>query len=185
MFPWCNGENIPIEMHGTALVFRLRKDLCNGVAHAEALVSDNELYAVKSAFFQPYKEAFPTFRIFFHTLCRADDLTVTVLVYADGDKNTDIFKLSAPVALEVNTVYIDIRVLSGQLAVTSFYQSFLSMSIFLHFFEFAKNSISYLRLEINTKNKIKYELPMRIPLKQEYHPDIAMPKNFHSSNGQL
>ena len=116
-------------MYGTALVFRLRKDLCDGVAHAEALVSDNELYTVKSAFFQPYKEAFPAFRIFFHTLCRADDLTVTVLVYADGDKDTDIFKLSAPVALEVNAVYIDIRVLSGQLAVAPFLNLYICFLI--------------------------------------------------------
>ena len=140
-------------MHSTALVFRLRKDLCDDVAHAEALVSDYELYTVKSAFFQPYKEAFPTFRIFFHTLCRVDDFTVTVLVSADGDKNTDIFKLSAPVALEVNTVYIDIRVLSGQLAVTSFYQSFLSMSIFCTFLNLRK--IVYLILGSKSTQKIK------------------------------
>ena len=104
-------------MHGTALVFRIRKDLCDGVTHVEALVSDNKLYTVISH----TKEAFQTFRIFFHTLCYADDLTATVLVYVDGDKNIDIFKLSAPVALEVNTVYIDIRILAGQLAVTPFF----------------------------------------------------------------
>lgn len=120
MFPWCNGENVTVEMHGTTLVFRLRKDLCHGVAHAEALVSDNEFYAVKSAFFEPYKEAFPAFGILLHALRRADDLSATVLVYADGDQNANIFKLSAPVALEVNSIHIDIRVLPGQLAVAPF-----------------------------------------------------------------
>ena len=99
MFPWCNGENIAIEMYGTALVFRLRKDLCDGVAHAEAFVSDNEFDAVKPAFFQPYKEAFPAFGILLHAFGSTDDLTVSVLVNSYGDKDADIFKLSAPVGL--------------------------------------------------------------------------------------
>ena len=43
-------------MYGTALVFRLRKDLCDGVAHAEALVSDNELYTV---LMKEYRELTP------------------------------------------------------------------------------------------------------------------------------
>ena len=107
-------------MHGTTLVFRLRKNFCHGVAHAEAFVPDHKLYTVKSAFFRPYKEAFPAFGILFHALRRTDDLAATVLVNAYGYKDTDIFKLSAPIALEVNTVHIDIWVLSGQLAVSPF-----------------------------------------------------------------
>lgn len=72
MLPWCNGENVLVEVHRTTLVFRIRKDLCHDVAHAEALVCENELYTVKSPFFQPYKEIFPAFSVFFHTLCSAD-----------------------------------------------------------------------------------------------------------------
>ena len=116
-------------MYGTALVFRLREDFLDGVTHAEAFVPDHELYTVKPAFFQPYKEAFPAFGILLHAFGSTDDLTVTVLVYADGDKNTNIFKLSAPVALEVNAVYIDIRVLSGQLAVSLFFNMHIGFLI--------------------------------------------------------
>ena len=107
-------------MHGTMLVFRLREDLCDGIAHSQAFVPDHKLSTGKPAFFQPYKEAFPAFGILLHAFGSADDLTGTVLVNSYGDKNTDIFKLSAPVALEGNTVYIYIRVLAGQLAVAPF-----------------------------------------------------------------
>ena len=135
MFPWCDGENITVEMHGTALVFRLRKDLCHGIAHSEAFVPDYELYTIKPAFFQPYKEAFPAFGILLHALCGTDDLTVTVLLNSYGNQDTVVFKLSAPVTFEINTVYIDIRILAGQLAVAPF----LNMNYFLwcsYFFSF-------------------------------------------------
>ena len=95
-------------MHRTTLVLSSRKDLCDGTAHAEALISDNQSYTIKAAFFQPYKEAFPAFGILLHALRRTYDLTVSILVYSYGNKDADIFKLSTPVALEVNTVYIDI-----------------------------------------------------------------------------
>ena len=67
-------------MHGATLVFRLRKDFCDGITHSEAFVSDNQPYTIKTTFFQPYKEVFPAFGIFFHAFRRTDDLTVTILV---------------------------------------------------------------------------------------------------------
>ena len=78
------------------------------------------LYALQTAFFEPDKEAFPAFCIFFHAFHGSDDLTVTVLIHADCHQNADIFKLSAPISLEINPIHINIRIFSGQPAVAPF-----------------------------------------------------------------
>lgn len=33
MFPWNDGEHVPVKMYSTTLVFCLRKGLCHGIAH--------------------------------------------------------------------------------------------------------------------------------------------------------
>ena len=120
MLPRGYGEHVPVKMHRTTLVFCLRKDLCHGIAHSEAFVSHDEPYTLQTAFFEPDKEAFPAFCIFLHAFRSSDDLTVTVLIHADCHQNADIFKLSAPISLEINPVHINIRIFPGQPAVAPF-----------------------------------------------------------------
>ena len=88
------------------LVFRLREDLCDGIVHSQAFVPAHKLSTGKPAFFQTYKEVFPTFGILLHAFGSADDLTGTVLVNSYGDKDTDIFKLSPQLRLrEIPSTY--------------------------------------------------------------------------------
>ena len=130
MFPWNDGEHVPVKMYCTTLVFCLRKDLCHGIAHSEAFVSHHELYALQTAFFEPNKEDFPAPCVLFHAFCGSDDLTVTVLIHADCHRNADVFKLSTPISLEINPVHINIWIFPGQLAVAPFlnvYVRFLTL----------------------------------------------------------
>ncbi len=50
-----NREDVSIKMHHTALVLGLREHFAHGLQHPQALVSDDEFYAVQSAPSKPLK----------------------------------------------------------------------------------------------------------------------------------
>src|SRR5699024_9221652 len=61
----CNRKYISVKMNRTALISGIRKDFRNGFKHAEVLITDNQTYTSKPAFFQPYEEQTPAFAILF------------------------------------------------------------------------------------------------------------------------
>ena len=105
-----NGENIAVEMHRAALVFGVREHLAHGLQHPHALVADDELHAVQAAPTEPLEEADPAGLVLFHPLGGAQNLTETVLIHGNRHQNGDIFVLSAPVAAQVDAVYVDVRI---------------------------------------------------------------------------
>lgn len=54
------------------------------------------------------------FLILFHPLRSTDDFTAAVFIDPDSHKDRDILYLAAPAALEIDTVYIDIRISAGK-----------------------------------------------------------------------
>ena len=97
-------------MHRAALVFGVREHLAHGLQHPHALVADDELHAVQASTTQPLKEADPAGLVLFHAFGSAQNLTKTVLIHGDRHQNRHIFILSAPVAAQVDTVHVDIRI---------------------------------------------------------------------------
>ena len=76
-------------------------------------VADEELHAVQAAPAQPLQEADPAGLVLFHPLGSAQNLTKPVLIHGKCHQNGDIFVFSAPVAAQVNTIYVDIRIASA------------------------------------------------------------------------
>lgn len=97
-------------MYGTTLIARIREHLWDRFQHTQVFIPNDETHAGKSPFFMPYKEREPAFLIFFYAFRRSDDLTAAIFIDTDGHKDRDILYLAAPAALEIDTVYIDIRI---------------------------------------------------------------------------
>ena len=100
-------------MHRAALVFGVRGHLAHGLQHPHALVADDELYAIQAASAEPLEEIDPAGLVLFHALGSAQNLTKTILIHGDRHQNSNIFVLSAPVAAQLDTVNIDIRIPSA------------------------------------------------------------------------
>ena len=107
---WYNRENVAVEMHRAALVFGIWEHLAHSLQHPHALVADDELYAVQAAPTEPLEEADPTGLVLLHALGSAQNLTKTVLVHGNRHQNRHVFILSAPVAAQVDTAHVDIRI---------------------------------------------------------------------------
>ena len=89
----------------------------------QALVANDELYAVQAASAEPLEEIDPAGLVLFHALCGAQNLTKTVLIYGDRHQNRNIFILSAPVAAQVDAVHVDVWIAPALQAETSNCQS--------------------------------------------------------------
>ncbi len=107
---WRNGEHIAVKVDGTPLVFGLRKHLSHGFQHTETLVAKNKFHTVQTTATQPLEEADPAGFVLLHTLCGAQNLTISVLIDRNRHQNSHIFKLSTPVAAQVDPIHIDIRI---------------------------------------------------------------------------
>ena len=83
------------------LVSGIREYLAHGFQHPQALVADDEFYAIQAAPTEPPEEAAPAGLVLFHAFGSAQNLAKTVLIYGDCHQNGYIFVLSAPVAVEV------------------------------------------------------------------------------------
>ena len=83
----------------------------DSLEHSEVLVADNEPDAGKASFFEPDEEASPALVVFLHAFGSTEDLTIAVLIDADRDEYRDVLDFTAPAALQVNTVHVDIGVL--------------------------------------------------------------------------
>ena len=58
---------------------------------------------------QPLEEIAPGVPVLFHSLGCTKNLTAAILIHRTGYQNSCVFKLSAPVAAQVNSIHIDIR----------------------------------------------------------------------------
>ena len=105
-----NREHIAVEMNGTTLVLGLRKHFSHSLQHAKALVSNDEFHAVQTTATQPLEEADPAGLVLFHALSGTQNLTVSVLIDRNCYQNGYVFKLSAPVAAQIDPIHIDIRI---------------------------------------------------------------------------
>ena len=101
-------------MNCTALISGIWKDFRNGFQHAKVLITDNQAYTSKPTLFQPYKERTPTFTILFHAFRSAKNLPAAILADANGNENRNVLDLAAPAAFQVNTIYINIRIVLGK-----------------------------------------------------------------------
>ena len=106
-------EYILVEMDHVTLVFCLREYLSHNLLHTQTLVADNEPDIIKIATTQLLKEADPTGPVLLYALCRTQNLTVAVLIDRKYYQKADVFVLSTPVPLEVDTIYIDAQIPSA------------------------------------------------------------------------
>src|SRR5699024_3139631 len=106
-------KHVAVEVHRAALVFRVRKDLAHSLQHPQALVADNELYAVQATALQPLEEADPAGLVLLHSLRSAQNLPITVLIDRNRHQYGHVFVLSAPIPAQIDAVYIHIRILSA------------------------------------------------------------------------
>ena len=97
-------------MHRAALVFGVWEHLAHSLQHPHALVADDELHTIQAASTKPLEETDPTGLILFHSFSSSYNLTETIFIHSDCYKNRHVFILSAPVAAQVDTIYVDIRI---------------------------------------------------------------------------
>ena len=120
-------------MDGTPLVFSFRKHFAYGLQHTKAFVANNEFHAIQATPTEPLKEAYPSGLVLLHTLSGAQNLTISVLIDRNCHKNSNIFKLSAPVAAQVDPIYVDIRISSAlQRAVPPIFNVDIRLSCSVH-----------------------------------------------------
>ena len=81
--------------------------------HPQAFVSQDELDTLQSAAFQPLKEADSAGLVFLHALGSAQYLTVAILIDHNSNQYADILILAAPVSAQIDSIYIDIRILAA------------------------------------------------------------------------
>ena len=108
-------------MNATPLVFGFRKYFVYVLQHTKILVSDYQLDPVYATTTQPLEESDQTGLIFLHVLGSAKNLEVSV-IDCNCHKNSHIFKLYTSVTVQINPIYIDIRIASAlQMAVLSIF----------------------------------------------------------------
>jgi len=103
-----NREYVAVKMDGATLVFDIWKHFPNGLQYVHAFVSNDQFYAIQPTATEPLEETDPTGLVLLHALSGPQNLTVSVLIYC----NRNIFVLSAPIAPQVDTVHVDIQILS-------------------------------------------------------------------------
>ena len=102
-----------VEVDSTPLVLGSREYFSYSLQHTKTLVSNNEFHSVQATPAEPLKEADPAGLVLLHTLSGAQNLTISVLINRNCHKNSNIFKLSAPVSAQVDPIHIDIRIASA------------------------------------------------------------------------
>ena len=85
-------------MNCTALISGNQKDFRNGFKHAEILITDDQTYTSKPAFFQLYEERTLAFTILFHPFRSAKDLPAAILTDTNNKENRNVLDLTAPTA---------------------------------------------------------------------------------------
>ena len=95
-------------MHCAALVFGVREHLAHGLQHPHALVADDEFYAVQAASAESLEEAALSGLVLLRSIGSSQNLMETVIIHGDCHPNGYIFILSAPVAVQIDAVHVDV-----------------------------------------------------------------------------
>ena len=103
-------EDVPVEVHGAALVGGPGEDLGDRADHADRLVAGEHAHAAQAAGLQPREELAPALGRLREALRGAYDLAVAVVVHADGHHHGDVLVAPAPGPLEVYPVHVDVGV---------------------------------------------------------------------------
>ena len=107
-----NRKYIAVEMNRAALVFGLGKHFYYSLQHTQTFVANNEFYTILASAMQPLEKSDPAGLILLHALCCAQNLTISILIYHNCHQNSNVFVFTAPVATQINTVNIDVRILT-------------------------------------------------------------------------
>ena len=105
-------ENIKVYICLLYTSFSSLSNLYCSSTHTKALVSNHQLDPIQATAAEPLEEADPAGFVLFHAFGGAKNLTVSVPIHRDGHQNGYIFKLSAPVAAQIDPIHIDIRISS-------------------------------------------------------------------------
>ena len=97
-------------MDSTPLVLGFREYFFYSLQHTKALVSNHQFDSIQTTAAEPMEEADPAGLVLFHPLGGTKNFTVSVLIHRNRYQNGYIFKLSAPVAAQVDPIHIDIRI---------------------------------------------------------------------------
>ena len=116
-------------MYRTALIAGIRKCLGYCLQHTEIFIADDKTDAGKAAFFEPYKESTPAVFILFHAFSGTDDLPAAVFIDTNGNKDRNILDLPTPAPFEIDTVNVDIWILSRKGACTSLLDMLISLLV--------------------------------------------------------
>ena len=103
-------EHVAVKMDSATLVLGFGEHFSHSLQHTQALVSNHQLDPVQATATQPLEEADPAGLVLFHALSGTQDLTVSILIDRNRHQNGYIFKLSAPVAAQIDPIHIDIRI---------------------------------------------------------------------------
>ena len=103
-------EHIAVKVDITPLAFGLWEHFSYGLQHTRALVADNEFQSVQAAPAEPLKKADPAGLVLFHALSRPQNLAVSVFIDHNCYQNGYVFKLSAPVAAQIDPIHVDVRI---------------------------------------------------------------------------
>ncbi len=98
-------EYVAVKMHHAALVRSVWEHFSHRFQHPQALVANNELYAIQSAAFQPLEELNPAGLVLFHLLGSAQSLPVAVFI----DRNRHRFVLATPAAEQMTPSHKAVR----------------------------------------------------------------------------
>ena len=105
------GEHIAVKVDSTALVLGFGEYFSHSLQHTKALVANHQFNSIQAAATQPLEETDPAGLVLFHALGGTQNFTVSVLIHRNRHQNGHIFKLATPVAAQVDSVHVDIRVM--------------------------------------------------------------------------
>ncbi len=102
------GEDIPVEVNDTTLVFHIPEHLANRFDHPQCFISHYELDTFQTALFQPDEEVLPALQVFLQSFGGSNNFAISVATDTDCDEDGDILKLFTPAAFQENSVHIDV-----------------------------------------------------------------------------
>ena len=103
------AKHVSVEMHGAALPWYLGVVLGERLDESHALIGYEQLNAVKAALFERSDERSPPSLVLFSPLGGAEDFSVPIGIYAEGDEDRYIAYLVGPGALEHDAVEVHVR----------------------------------------------------------------------------
>ena len=83
----------------------------HSLRHIKAFVSNHQFNPIQAMTTQSREEAAPAEPVCFHTLGNSKNLMVSVLIHHNCHQNGHIFKLSASISAQLESIHIDIQII--------------------------------------------------------------------------